>query len=195
MSNVATRFPQNSDTPTHQSFIGLVGGSSNVWQPADAALTRPGNTTAYANHNTIGSITAVIFKWSTFFRGKNSSAILTGARLVANGAAIATANMGAVRMHLFNAAPTAGNGVIDQGTWLTLFADENAKQGWADFSSWTIGGTGSDTIESYGTFSATPSPAIAAPADSALYAVLEATGAFTPISAQLIVPYLAGYLD
>lgn len=191
------RFPQSSDTPTHQGWIGQTGGASNVWQPADAALTRPANTTAYANHNSIGSSTSCLFKFTSFFRIKGGSGLLTGARLIANLAAIATSNMGAIRMHLFNAAPSSngGSGLVDQGTFETLFSDEAAKLGVIDFSTWSIGGTGSDTIESYGTPILTPMPVIAAATAADLYAVLEATGAFTPASAQIMQAYLAGSLD
>lgn len=189
------RYPQSADTPTHQSWAGQVGGAANVWQPADASIARPANTTAYAAHNAIGNASLTLFKFSNFFRAKGGSGILTGARLVANLAAIATSNMGAVRMHLFNAAPTVASGLVDQGAFMTLFADESAKLGWADFSSWSIGGTGSDTIESYGALPATPLPLIGAAQAADLYAVLEATGAFTPAASQVVLPYLAAMLD
>lgn len=204
------RYPQSVDTPTVQQWLGQAGGCSNVYQPADAALTRPNNTTAYANHNAIGSTTTALFKFSNFFRMKGSSGQLRSARLIANVASVATGNMGAIRMHLFNASPLAQSGLfngagsgtvlIDQGVFMSLFADEAGKQGWIDFATWSIGGTNSDTIESFGVINTValeqnPHPVIAAPGAQDLYAILEATGAFTPAALQVILPYLSASLD
>lgn len=202
------RYPALSDTPTIQQFLGQVGGAANVYQPADASLTRPNNTTAYANHNAVGSGTAALFKFSNFFRVKGGSGLLRSARLIASVASIATSNMGAIRMHLFNAVPGAAQGpaagagsvLVDQGTFETLFADLASKVGWVDFATWSIGGTGSDTIESFGLLNSValeqnPHPVIAAANAADLYAVLEATGAFTPAASQIIIPYLSATLD
>ena len=175
--------------------LGQVGGVANVWQPADASLRRPGNTTAYAANQAVGSGQSALFKFTGFFRVFGSSALLTGLRLVASLPGIATTNMGAIRAHLFNGAPNIASGLVDQGTFNTLFADDALKLGTVDFSTWSIGGAGSDLIESYGTPSVSPLPIIAAQGVRDLYAVLVATGVFTPAAAQLILPYASATLD
>jgi hypothetical protein len=55
------QFP-NQSSLFGQHFVGQVGGLSNVWQAADQSLTRPGNTTAYAANNAIGSSGSALFK-------------------------------------------------------------------------------------------------------------------------------------
>jgi hypothetical protein len=183
----------------HQQVIGNVGGVSSVWQPASASLTRPANTNAYANNGAIGSSTSVVFKFPGFFRANGGSALLSGLRAIASVASIATTNMGAITAHLFNASPSAALGLGDQGTWTTLLADDASKVGTVSFSTWTIGGTGSNLIESYGTPIIAPLPMIGAqtpaPGAADLYAVLVATAVFTPASAQVIQLYASGVLD
>ena len=182
-----------------QQHIGQVGGVSNVWQPADSALTRPANTTAYAANQALGSSTTALFKFSGFFRANGGSALLTGLRLVASLSGIAASNMGPIRAHLFNAAPSTAAGLVDQGTFNTLLADDLLKLGTADFSAWNLGGGGSNLIESYGAPALSPLPIIGAqtPAPGArdLYLILVATGAFTPASGQTIQAYASATLD
>jgi hypothetical protein len=182
-----------------QQHIGQVGGLSNVWQLADSALTRPANTTAYAANQAIGSNTTALFKFSGFLRANGGSALLTGLRLVASLSGIAASNMGAIRAHLFNAAPSIANGLVDQGTFNTLLADDLFKLGTVDFSTWNIGGGGSNLIESYGAPALSPLPIIGAqtPAPGArdLYVILVATGAFTPASGQTIQAYASATMD
>jgi hypothetical protein len=191
-------FPLSSAFATQQ-HIGQVGGISNVWQPADSALTRPANTTAYAANQAIGSSTTVLFKFSGLFRANGGSASLTGLRVVASLSGIAASNMGAVRAHLFNAAPSIAAGLVDQGTFNTLLADDLFKLGTVDFSTWNVGGGGSNLIESYGAPALSPLPIIGAqtPAPGArdLYMILVATGAFTPASGQTIQAYASATLD
>lgn len=188
-------WPSPNNDPTVSSVIGNVGGIANVWQPADATLTRPNNATPYASTNAIGSSTSVLWSWSNFFRANGGSAVLTGARLVAHLSGIATSEMGGVRLHLFNQSPSAAAGVVDQGTWNMLYADEAFKLGWIDFSSWQISGSGSDEIVSYGSPCVTNLQLIGAALSSKLFGVLEATGAFTPGASMLLNAYLAALLD
>ncbi len=189
-------FP-NSMSYAHQSFIGNVGGVANVWQPADAALTRPNNTTAYAAGEAIGSAAAVVFSFTKFFRASGSSGLLTGARLIASVSGVAAANMGTIRGHLFNALPTAAlaTATADQTQFNTLLADDGGKLGVIDFSTWDIGGSGSNLIESYGTLEQNQLPLMAAAASQSLYLVLVANGAFTPAAAMELLPYLSALLD
>jgi len=188
------QFP-NQSSLFGQNFVGQVGGLSNVWQAADQSLTRPANTTAYAANNAIGSSSSTLFKFSGFFRARGGSALLTGLRVIASVSGIATSNMGVIRAHLFNASPTAANGLVDQGAFNTLFVDDVSKLGTADFSTWTIGGGGSNLIESYGAPALSPLPLVAAQGAMDLYAVLVATGAFAPAAAQVIHAYASATLD
>lgn len=189
------RYPLSTDTPTIQQFVGQLGGAANVWQPADSSLTRPNNATAYSANQVVGSSAVGIFTFTKFFRGKGSSGLLTGARLVASVASIATSNMGSITGHLFNVSPGGGGALSDQATFETLFADDSAKLGTISFSVWNIGGTGSNLIESYGAPVLAPLPIIAAAQAQELYLVLAASAAFTPIASAVIQPYLSGVLD
>jgi hypothetical protein len=188
------QFPNQSGLFGHQ-FVGQVGGLSNVWQAADQSLTRPANSTAYAANNAIGSSSAALFKFTGFFRVRGGSGLLTGLRVIASLSGIAISNMGAIRAHLFNAVPTAANGLVDQGAFNTLFVDDASKLGTVDFTAWTSGGGGSTLVESYGSPALSPLPLIAAPGAMDLYAILVATGAFTPAAAQVIQAYASATMD
>jgi hypothetical protein len=199
MTAASTAYPRSYDTPSADQWAGQVGGASNVWQAADAALVRPANTTAYSAGEAIGSSTTVLIKFTGFFfRARGGSALLTGLRLVAQGSGIAVTNMGAVSAHLYTAPPASAlaTATADQTQYNTMYADDTLKLGRVDFATWNIGGgSGSDTIESYGAAAVSPLPLIAGQAAQDLYMVLAATGAFTPLSAQLIGAYAAAVMD
>ena len=193
-------WPNPGQYPTVGNIGPSVGGISNVLQAADANLTRPNNTTAYSSGEAIGSSTSTLFSFSNFFRANGSTALLTGLRLVASGAGISTTNMGTVTGHLFNAPPAAAvesvqGALIDQATFNVMFADDAAKLGTVSFASWTSGGGGSDTVESYAVPILSPLPICAALASQSLYLVLVAAAAFTPLASQIIKPYASAVLD
>ncbi len=177
-----------------EAHIGNLGGEAKVWQAADAALTRPANTTAYAAHGGVGSSSSCIFKFTNFFRKNGNTGLLTGLRLMASGSGIGVSNMGSVRAHLYAASPSSPPSA-DQQTFNTLAANEAIKLGFVDFLQWNIGGSGSDMISSYGTPSITPLPIAAASGARDLYLVLEATAAFTPLSAAVIQAFASATLD
>lgn len=180
-----SQFPQpQSLTP---QVIGNVGGIANPWVAADANLTRPNNATAYAAHQGMGSGASCLFKWSNIFRTKGATGLLSGMRLVGSVASIAVSNLGNIRAHLFNAIPT-GLPAADAAALNFLFADITSKVGYIDFSSWQIGGASSDMIESYGTPAVSPLPIGAASTAQDLYAILEATAAFTPLNNTILAP-------
>lgn len=189
------KFP-NETGPTGgtTTFQGNLGGMSNVWQAADAALTRPANATPYTAGMALGSSGATVFRFGTFFRQVAGSGLLTGARLVASLSGIGVANMGAITGHVFNVTPT-GAPAADQLQFASLVADDLTKLGTISFSAWNIGGTGSNLIESYGTLALQPLPLIAGSTAQELYVVLAATGGWTPASAQIMQLYLAAVLD
>lgn len=176
-------------------IIGQAGGMSTGWVAADASLTRPANTTAYATNGALGSSGATLFKWTGLFRKKGSSGLLVGMRLSASVASIATSNMGGVRAHMWNAQP-ATLPAADQSTFNLLVADNGAaKLGTVDFSAWNTGGGSSDMIESFGSPALTPLPLIAGAAAQELFVVFVATGAFTPIASSILTPFVNVVLD
>jgi len=172
-----------------------VGGFSNVWQNADQTLTRPANTTSYAAGGALGSSTSIIFSFGDlvnypsappFFKQVNSSALLTGLRLSCSLSGIATTAMGSVTAHLYQTAPSAATSLVDQSQYPTLQADSPIKLGIVQFSSWYIGGTGSDIIESYGSPVLSQQPIIAASTTQSMFVVCVANAAFTPASAAIL---------
>ena len=183
--------------PQGAPILGNVGGTANVWQAADQTLTRPANTTAYAANEALGSSTSVIFSFgdqvnypasTPFFRHLNSSAILTGLRLsVSLAGGITGLTMGSVLAHVYQAAPSSATTgpLVDQGVYQTLQADTAIKLGMVLFSSWYIGGTGSDLMDSYGAPLLSQQPIIAAPTTQALFVVCVSQGAITPLSAMI----------
>jgi hypothetical protein len=177
------------------NFIGQVGGVATVWQPCDANLTRPSNTTAYAAGEGMGSSASIVFSFTNFFRAPGSSALLTGLRFVMNASGILTSNAGAVLAHLYQGSPSAASGLVDQSAYPTLIADDALKLGMINFTTWYQGGTGSNIIESYGSPLLAQQPVIAAPGLQTLYAVLVANGAFTPVSAAVLSLYASSIND
>jgi hypothetical protein len=185
-ANAATLYPP---------IIGNAGGMASGWVAADFSLTRPNNTTAYAANQALGNASVVLYKFTGFFRATGSSALLTGMRIKASVASIATSNMGAITAHLWNAAP-ATLPAADASAFNLLTADNGAqKLGTVAFSTWNIGGASSDMIDSYGTPILTPLPLIGAAAAADLYCILVATAAFTPIANAIITPYVSAVLD
>jgi hypothetical protein len=166
----------------------FTGGKSSVWVGPDANLTRPGNATAYVAHQAMGSGSSVVFTYTNFFPKVGVTGLLTGIRLLASGSTIAVTNMGAVRAHLYNAAPTSPPSA-DQQTFVGLFSNSSKGQGFADFSTWNIGGTGSDVISAYGSLPQSgPLPIQADATTRDLKIILEASGAFTPLSGMVLRP-------
>lgn len=163
--------------------------SSRAWKSPDQSLTRPANATAYAAHAALGSASSSLFKFTGFFGKANMGAKLTGMRLVAAVAGIAITDMGAVRAHLFNAAPAAD--VADAAAFAMKFADVGKSLGYVDFAAdkWQTGGAGSDMIENYGVPVVENLPLFAAGNSQDLYVVLEAVSGFTPKASTVIAPF------
>jgi hypothetical protein len=137
-------FPQVPITPLN------VGGKATVWQPSDQILTRSNNTTAYAAGQAIGSTSACVFSFTNFCLYQSGSGLLIGARVGVNGSGIATTNMGSLLGYIYQASPTGAVGVTDGVAYPTLYADDAIYLGTLSFTTWNIGGSGSDTIYSYG---------------------------------------------
>jgi hypothetical protein len=169
--------------PQEAAGVTLLAGKAN-WSAADGAITRSANVTPYAAHNSMGSASNCLFTFTNLFPFVGAQALLTGLKLVMGAASVPASIV--VRAHLFNddlsASVLAAN--ADQSTFKTLLASEGAKLGYVDFSSFAIGGSGSDCIESYGTPSVSPLHLVAKATSRNLYAILEATASFTPPSAS-----------
>ena len=172
--------------PTDTRRISVKG--SSIWTPADAALTRPANTTATAVNGAIGSAGSALFKFSNFFEANAAHELLTALRLTISLAAGITAPTGIlVRAHLFNAdvSATVLSSNADAGTYKEMLAAAPNKLGYVDFISFASGGSGSDAIEGYGTPVLSPLHLKAAAAAADLYAILVAQSAYTPVSASV----------
>lgn len=171
-----------------------IGSSSDYNVAPDADLTRPANTTAYAANNSIGSSSNCLLTYSNFFEAAGDSHLLTEAALVISGAATVSVPSGiSVRAYLFNADPSATvlSSNADQATFKLMLASMASMCGYVDFSTFVTGGTNSDAMVGYGTPIVTPKQVKAAGTSRALYAILVATGAFTPISAAVHRLYLS----
>ncbi len=171
--------------------------TARAWRAPDtpASLTRPNNATPYAAQKLIGSGAASLFKFTDFFRRKNSGGLLTSIKLVASVAGIVVADMGAVRAHLYNAAPAPVPG-IDQADFAMLAANAAKHIGAVDFgATWMGGGTGSDMIENYGSPVVSNMQITSALLTKDLYIVLVATAAFTPKAQAIITPYVSAAFD
>lgn len=171
-----------------------IGSNAEYRIAPDADITRPANTTAYAANYSIGSASNCLMTFSNFFEADGSDQFLTEAALVIQGSATVSVPSGiAIRAYLFNSDQTATvlSSNADQATFKMMLAAMGAGCGYVDFTSFATAGTGSDCMVSYGTPVVTPKHIKAASGSRALYAILVATAAFTPISAAVHRLYLA----
>lgn len=163
---------------TPVSSSGYVLGTSKQ-QGADARITRPNNATPYTANMMIGNATTSQLFYTNFFPGNGATGLLVNARLTLNLAAITLPAGLAVRAHIFNDVPPAALGA-DQVAFQSLQANDDVKLGTVDFSSFQLGGTGSDLIESYGSFpTGAVLPIVAAANKRSLVVYLMALGGFT----------------
>ena len=151
--------------------VGRVGGSSaNV----SANFTRPADTNAYAsgdlvaNSTTAGSVTTMSFAVS---RATGLGGMVRRGRLRKSGTGISGAFF---RLHLYRASPTPSNG--DNGAWLTDKAADYL--GAIDFTcdrAFTDGAIASGVPITGSEINFT---------SDTLYGLLEARGAYTPVSGE-----------
>jgi hypothetical protein len=159
--------------------------SSTAWKAADAALARPADATATVIGGAIGSGTSALFKFSNFFEDKGAHALLTGLKLVISGAGIAAPASMAIRAHLYSADVS---GVVlsanaDKGTWKSMLAAQGDALGYVDFSTFIVGGAGSDAVVGFGVPVVSPMHLRAADDAKDLFAILVATAVYTPVNA------------
>lgn len=169
----------------------IVGSRDSVLVPTDATLTRPNNATPYTANQGMGTAATCQFKWTNFFRKVGNTGLLTGSRLVASVASIATTNMGTVRLYLYNTAASFDATLVDQGAWTSLYANVLISFGYIEFSAWNIGGSGSDMITAYGVPCLNNMGLKAAAAARDIYGYLITAGAFTPLNNSILLPQLS----
>lgn len=162
---------------------------AGIWQAADAALTRPGNATAYADKKAVGSSSSCLFTFSDFFRRKGASALLLGAKLeIYKSGGISVPSGFAVRAWLYAGAPSSPP-ASDQADFLLNHANAAVRLGYLDFSTAVSGASGSDCYEAYA--EPTLPRTLKAPADvDDLCMVIHSTGAWTPTSGSVWMPYV-----
>lgn len=197
LPNLLRAVPNSQWPPQGAPILGNVGGVANVWQAADQTLTRPANTTAYAANQALGSSSSVVFSFGDqvnypssvpFFRHVGSSAFLTGLRLsVSLASGVTSLVMGTVLAHVYQAAPSAATAgpLADQGVYPTLQADAPIDLGLVLFTTWFVGGTGSDYMTSYGAPVLSQQPVIATVDAQSLFVVCTAQAAFTPLASMI----------
>lgn len=145
---------------------------------ASANFTRPADVNPYAvadliaNSTTAGSVVAMSFAVARFAAG---SGMIRRARLRKSGAVLTNASF---RLHLYKAAPTPSNG--DNGVWLTngvanyvgsfdIFVDRAFTDGAQGIGIANIGSELNFLLAS----------------GTAIFGLLEARAAYTPISAEV----------
>lgn len=165
----ADGYMRTSAAPSND-FAGQMGGS--VITP-EVTFTRPANTTAYtsgdlvANNVTAGSVVPMEF---TAARTAANSFSISRIRLRKSGTSVTNA---AFRVHLYAAAPTPANG--DNATWSTDKA--------ADYiGSYDITMDKAFTDGAFGAVTGTMMHRLAA--GDKIYALIEARGAYTPVSGE-----------
>lgn len=152
-----------------------------------STVTRPADTTAYAsgdlvaNSTTAGSVTPISF--ASVVLAEGGCVRVERARLFKTGTSTTNASF---RLHLFNATPsTIANG--DNAAFLT------ARAGYVGALDVTIDRAFSDGSHGAG-ISLTGSPmTLTIPSGTTLYGLLEARGAYTPASAEVITAVLEVY--
>jgi hypothetical protein len=169
-SSLRTTLATDVGLPAGANFLGFRG----VLQVAvEATFARPADTTAYAsgdlvaNNTTAGSVTAMSF---TVSRAAAAGITVAGVRIRKTSTGVQNA---AFRLHLYSTSPTVTNG--DNGAWLSNQAA--AYLGSVDVTM--------DKAFSDGACGYTPcSIPHRIASGSAIFGLLEARGAYTPVSAE-----------
>jgi hypothetical protein len=160
-----------------------VGGSTFI---STATFTRPADTTAYAANDAVSNSTAatVAMNFGTQARSNgvhtNSSGLIIGARLYKSTTTVSAATF---RLWLFNAAPTSP--AADNAAFTWSASDKASRFGYIDFVS-PQATDGCDIL-------AAPTLgnlAFNVASGSSLYGLLQATGAYSPGSAEVFNIYL-----
>lgn len=164
-----------------------------VTQAASSTITRPADTTAYtsgdlvANSVTAGSVTNLQF--TTLARVSGGSGVIIGAQIQKSGPIITNA---AFRLHLFNTAPTYTSAGDNSAIATVVVASAKGYLGYIDitamvgFSDVAWGSGAPDNSRGGIPYVATA---------QIIYGLLEARGAYTPISAEVFTISLDALQD
>lgn len=139
-------------------------------------IARPNNATPYAAKDVVGENPAALLTFTGLALAGGGGGRIVKARLATD----KKDEVGAYRLHLFNAPPTP---IVDNSPFLLLYADVAKRIGSIDFAALTTeDATGSTMAES---LNATVSlPFVAAVGNQGLYGVLVALGTPTPAANQ-----------
>ena len=142
---------------------------------AASEVTRPANTTAYAAGDAVGTATSSVLTLSNAARQNSGGGRVLAVRLFKSGTTVTNATF---TIHFFNTAPTdvADNAALD-----ILYAQQSRYIGNLALSTMVVGGSGGG----YAYLNANPPLWYSTASGSkALYAVIVATAAYTPASAE-----------
>jgi hypothetical protein len=172
------------DTGAGDGTYALYGVQYQLIARPSATFTRPADTTAYtsgdlvANNVTAGSVTPMSFAVADSQR-PNSGGRIRRASLRKTGTGISNASF---RLHLYTASPTPANG--DNDAWSTNKAANYI--GYFDFAA-------ASQIAFTDGAACNAVPAVGSELNftsDTLYGLLEARGAYTPISGEVFTPEL-----
>jgi hypothetical protein len=137
-------------------------------------ITRPNTSVSYAANTHVADTTGAFRILANASRANEASGYLVNAMMMVAGAAFNTP----LRLHIFRVAPTFIN---DNASYTTLAANNANRVGFIDFTSWTAGGSGSNTAISVGQFSSGGAflPFNTASDSRSLICALETRGAFS----------------
>jgi hypothetical protein len=151
-------------------------------------ITRANNSVSYVANTHVADVTGAFRTLANASRANGASGYFVNAMLMVSGAAFNTP----LRLHIFRVAPTFIN---DNASYTTLVTNNANRVGFIDFTSWTAGGSGSNTAMSVGQFSSGGAflPFNTASNSRDLIFVLETRGAFGGTANQTFE--LAAWLD
>lgn len=163
-------------------MLALLAAGIRIPTEVAAGFTRPSDTTAYAsgdlvaNSTTAGSVVPIPFKVA---RTSLPFSTLDRVRLLKSGTSVTNASF---RLHFYTTAPTPSNG--DNGVWLTTQA------GYLGAVDVTVDKAFSDGAAGIGAFGVGLKIPSTRDTDGTVYGLLEARGAYTPISAEVFTATL-----
>jgi hypothetical protein len=156
------------------SYASLVAGGA---YRTTATITRPSNTTAYTAGDVVGDTGGSAITSLTVAGPTAGFVIIQSASLVFSDSAVPS-GMGAFRLHLYSASPTA---IADNAAFDLLSGDRAAYMGFIDLPTPVDFGSSLYTQTDY------PGRLIKlGTASTTLFAELETRGAYTPVSASTV---------
>jgi hypothetical protein len=155
---------------------------------ASLTITRANNSVSYAANTHVADDTGVFLALANASRANGASGYFVNAMMMVAGATFNTP----LRLHIFRVAPTFIN---DNASYTTLVGNNANRVGFIDFTSWTAGGSGSNTAMAVGQFSSGGAflPFNTASDSRNLICILETRGAFSGTANQTFE--LAAWLD